>query len=135
MTDEAPFIELMERFVAGRIGPRSFTKRFCEMWSAHVDECESRASDWDKRHGMELVALFRAGVLSQGEFAGRWSELWGHTGQERFLDMIGAVHTACHCWRPRPVEAHEIDAERLRSEVEVHLAEYRRQREPSSETG
>ncbi|NML65039.1 hypothetical protein HHL22_07455 [Hymenobacter sp. RP-2-7] len=71
------------------------------------------------QHVVTRFLKYQSGV---DEFINEFMQLWKTdrnlaTLDPRFRRLIDRLFTSCDCYRPEPLEAHEISEEELRSEV------------------
>lgn len=93
------YLELMERFINGKIDGTQFDSEFCQMWRVDRDKNYSWKEFLDKIHDVEVTKL------------------------EGFSALISDLFTDCDVFQPNPAlrDDYEISEEELRNCVKKTL--------------
>jgi hypothetical protein len=116
------YLELMKKFINGKIDGTQFESEFCEMWRIDTDKIYNLKKLRDKINDLELTKLEGFSDLISKEFLDKINEL-ELTKLKGFSDLISELFTDCDIFQPDPDlrDYYEISEEELRNRVKKTL--------------
>ncbi|MFB8794879.1 MAG: hypothetical protein U7126_11820 [Microcoleus sp.] len=123
---ESKFETIVQQFLGGEMSAEQFSSDFTTLWMSFRDEQYKIKDTWDKRYDLELLEHLQKGELTSEEFTQKSRELMGTTEIFEFINMVDAIHSACHVFNPfpGPIFEGEITEEQLRAEVQALITNY-----------
>lgn len=123
---EPQFESIIQQFLGGKILAEQFSDDFTTLWMNFRDEQDKLKDTWDKRYDLELIERFQKGELTGEQYTQKSRELMGTTDIFEFINMVDAIHSACHVFNPFPGPRleWEITEEQLKAEVQSLIANY-----------
>ena len=123
---ESQFETIVQQFLGGEMSAEQFSSDFTTLWMSFRDEQYKIKDTWDKRYDLELLERLQKGELTSEEFTQESRELMGTTEIFEFINMVDAIHSACHVFNPfpGPIFEGEITEEQLRAEVQALITNY-----------
>jgi len=118
------YLELMERFIHGKIDGRKFDSEFSKMWSVDTEKIYSLRKLLDKITDLELTKLESFSDLISEEFLYSINDL-ELTKLEGFSSLLSELFIDCDVFQPNPDLRHdyEISEEELRNCAKKKLLE------------
>jgi len=97
------YLDLMTRFVDGKLSGAFFVTEFMELWRRNRDSDYEIKKSWNAPHDEMLIASLRKGEITKEEFARKWNALWGLSETDQSLrDLLDEAFTACDVFNPDP---------------------------------
>ena len=123
---EPQFETIVQQFLGDEISAEQFSSDFTTLWMNFRDEQDKLKDTWDKRYDLELIERFQKSELTGEQYTQKSREIMGTTDIFEFINMVDAIHSACHVFNPFPGPRleWEITEEQLKAEVQALIANY-----------
>lgn len=116
--EEQEFIEVIEKFLAGKNTPQSFCDEAVSRWIHYRDAYMTTLPSFINEQTWKVYLAWQDGKMPELEFAAKWRAIGGSPYEEYFRRLINLVHSDCMRYdMGYDPEAGEIDENQMRQEV------------------
>lgn len=131
------YVRLMRQFVNSEVDAKTFEEKFLEMRRRDLDRDAALKKSWPEPYDEQLIAAYQSGKLTKSEFTKRWSDLWGYSEKNEWLDIFDELFTDVDRFeggqevyrelsKERPLEY--LNADQLKKKVRTYLDSIEKQK-------